>query len=118
MRYGCAQLQQPVGRNGSRGGMLMRRDGDVFWPSKGGARALSVRGVEVAVGGETLRVIIHIICYVIIIVVRCVHYPTPTAVAVYILPRFGRGPLSSYACVCVLVCVRLCACMSVRKRSV
>jgi len=50
-----------VGRNGSRGGMLMRRDGDVFWPAKGGARALSVRGEEVVVGGETSRVIMHII---------------------------------------------------------
>lgn len=98
-----------VGRNGSRGGMLMRRDGDVFWLAKGGARALSVRGVEVVVGGETLRVIIHIIYYImllllyIIIVVRSVRYPTPTAVVVYILPRFGHGPLSS--CVRAFVCV-------------
>lgn len=55
----------------------------------------------------------------IIIVVRCVRYPTPTVVAVYILPRFGRGPLVVVCVyVCVLVCVRLCAYMSVRKRSV
>jgi len=35
--------------------------------------------------------------------VRRVRYPTPTAVVVYILPRFGHGPLSS--CVRAFVCV-------------
>lgn len=110
--------------------MLMRRDGDVFWPAKGGARALSVRGEEETVGGETSRVIIHIIylcarvsvlllLYIILlyyIVMRRVRYPTPTAVVVHIPPLHGgRGPLSSVGRLCtsssfVCECVCMCVC--------
>lgn len=70
-----------------------------------------------------------LLLYITIITVLSVRYPTPTAVVVYALPRFGRGPLSLScirmgacvcACVCVLVyvCMCVCACISVRARSV
>jgi len=105
-----------VGRNGSRGGMLVRRDGDVFWPAKGGARALSDSGEAVVVGGETSRVIIHIIlymlcyyyCYILLSsCFECVTHPPPWYIY---YPDSAEDPsvrASVCVCVCVYVCVRV-----------